>query len=230
MISRLVIIPARGNSKRIKNKNIKNFCGKPIIHYSLKEINKSKLFKKIFVSTDSKRVSKIVNKSYIDFFRPKKLSGDKISTLDVIKHVVETYEKKKVYFDEIWCVSACAPLMTARDLKKASNLLKNNKGNIIISVSSFNTPIEWAFEMNKDKKLKPVKKGSYKMNSQNFHKKYFDTGDFICMKYDFLKKLKKNTNLDNFYKGLEIPKHRAVDIDYLDDWKHAETIFRGINY
>ena len=228
MVSRLVIIPARGNSKRIKNKNIKNFCGQPIIFYTIKTLEKSKLFKKIFVSTESKKVSKVIPKNYIDFFRPKKLSGDKVSTFDVIRHVVNTYSNNKIFFDEIWCVSACAPLLLASDLKKASNLLKSNKKNIIISVSSFNTPIEWAFEMKSDKSLNPVVSGSYKKNSQYFKKKYFDTGDFICMKIDLFKKIKKNTNLDKLYKGLEIPKYRAVDIDYLEDWKQAEIIFRGL--
>lgn len=228
MTSRLVIIPARGNSKRIKNKNIKNFCGKPIIFHTIKTLEKSKLFKKIFVSTESKKVSKVVQNVYIEFLRPKKLSGDKVSTFDVIRHVVNTYSNNKIFFDEIWCVSACAPLILVSDLKKASNLLKRNKNNIIISVSSLNTPIEWAFEMKSDKSLKPLISGSYKKNSQNFKKKYFDTGDFICMKKDLFEKIKKNTNLDSLYKGLEIPKFRAVDIDYLEDWKQAEIIFRGI--
>ena len=229
MISRLVIVPARGGSKRIKNKNIKIFYNKPMIQHSIETIEKSKLFKKIHVSTESKKIYSKVNKSYINFFRPKRLSGDKVSTMDVIRHVVNTYLKLNIYFDEIWCVSACAPLMKVNDLKKASVLLNRNKNNIVISVSPFSSPIEWAFEMSKNNSLKPINSGSYKKNSQEFKKKYFDTGDFICMKFNLYKKIKKKTKLDALYKGLEIPKHRAVDIDFLDDWKHAEVIYKGLN-
>ena len=83
MVRRLLIIPARGNSKRIKNKNIKNFCGKPIIYYSLVNAKKSKLFDKIHVSTDSHKILRIVNKLgfKIDFLRSKKFSSDQMSNL-----------------------------------------------------------------------------------------------------------------------------------------------------
>ena len=97
MIRRLLIIPARAGSKRIKNKNIKLFQNKPVIYYSLNQAKKSKLFKKIHVSTDSKKIKKIVEKlNYkVDFLRPKKLAGDKVSTESVLRYVVDKFQKKK---------------------------------------------------------------------------------------------------------------------------------------
>lgn len=228
MTIRIAIIPARTNSKRIKNKNIKKFNGKPIVKYSLDNCKKSNLFSKIHVSTDSNKILKVVGKNYIDFLRPKKLSGDKIPTFDVLKFVVNKYIKNKSNFDEIWCINACSPLININDLRKASEILKKNPNKIIISVTAFNTPIEWAFKKNSKNQLEPLNPGAYKKNSQNFKKKYFDTGDFICMNYKLFKNLNKNTNLDRLYYGLEIEKSRAIDIDELDDWKIAELFHKGL--
>ena len=226
MIDRLVIIPARGNSKRIRNKNIKKFNGKPIINYSIKNLEKSKLFKKIHISTESKKITNKINKKYIDFLRPKALSGDKVSTLSVMQYVVNKYIEKGIFFNEIWCLSACSPLVIVKDLIQASSLLKKNGKKIIITVSAFHTPIEWGFKMKKNKELDPILKGAYKKNSQNFKTKYFDTGDFICMKYKLFKNINNKTSLDKMYVGLEIPKYRAVDIDEFEDWKIAELYHR----
>lgn len=228
MTLRIAIIPARGNSKRIKNKNIKIFNGKPIIKYSLENTKKSKLFSKIHVSTESKKISKIVGNKYIDFFRPKKLSKDKTPTFKVLKFVVNEYIKNKIKFDEIWCINACSPLIKISDLEKASKVLKKNPNNIIISVSSFNVPIEWSFKKNKKDKLEPLFPGAYKKNSQNFKKKYFDTGDFICMNYKMFKNINIKSNLDKLYHGVEIEKFRSVDIDEIEDWKIAELFYKGL--
>ena len=162
MTSRLIIIPARRNSKRIKNKNIKNFNGKPIINYSIKNAEQSKLFKKIHVSTESIKIFKKVKKNYVDFLRPKYLSGDRVPTLSVMKYVVDRYLKNGIFFDEVWCMSACAPLIKTKDLIKASKLLRKNRNKIIITISAFQTPIEWGFKMSKNNNLTPVSKGAYK--------------------------------------------------------------------
>ena len=138
------------------------------------------------------------------------------------------YIEKGIFFNEIWCMSACSPLINDKDLIQASKLLKKNNKKIIITVSSFQTPIEWGFEMSKNKYLSPVLKGAYKKNSQYFKKKYFDTGDFICMNLNLFKKINNKTNLDKMYLGLEIPKYRAVDIDEFDDWKIAESYHRVV--
>ena len=98
-MKRIAIIPARGGSKRIQKKNIKNFCGKPIISYPIKAIIESKLFDKIHVSTDDKEVVEVVNKLGVDvdFYRPKSLSDDFTSIVPVVKYVVDRYKKKGVH-------------------------------------------------------------------------------------------------------------------------------------
>jgi len=226
MKKRLLIIPARSGSKRIKNKNIRLFQKKPIIYFPLKEAKKSKLFKKIHVSTDSKKIKKLVENFgvKVDFLRPKKLAGDKISTEQVLRYVVKEFEKKSLYFDEIWSITPCSPLVTASDLLKASKKLKKNMKKIILSVAKYPVPIDWAFERKNDC-LIPLKKGSYKKRSQDFKDMFHDTGNFVGIPISFFKS--KKINFDKNYIGFQLPKRRSIDIDNLEDFKLAEILYVG---
>ena len=136
-INRLLIIPARANSKRIKNKNIKIFCGHPIIYYSLQTAIKSKLFTKIHVSTDSDKIVKILKKYnfIVDFKRPEKISTNYTQVIDVLRYVVDKYKEKGFEFDEIWSLSACAPLIEVKDLLSSSKLMIGNKNKILLWLS-----------------------------------------------------------------------------------------------
>ena len=137
MTKRLLIIPARSGSKRIKNKNIRLFQKKPIIYFPLEEARKSKLFEKIHVSTDSKKIKKIVESLNfkVDFLRPKKLAGDKVSTEKVLRFVLREYEKMNLYFEEIWSITPCSPLIDKFINKKISlsNYCKKGAG---VSISN----------------------------------------------------------------------------------------------
>ncbi len=230
-VRRLLIIPARGESKRIKNKNIKKFHGKPIILYSIETALRSKLFSKIHISTESKKIVNTIKEKnlHYDFYRPKNLSGDRIGIFDVIKFVVKKFRDNSIIFNEVWCMTPCSPLIREKDLINASKILKKAPKKIVISVSEYQAPIEWAFKMNTSKNLSPLNIGSFKKRSQDLKKKYFDTGNFVGMKYNLLKSLKKNAKLDLLYKGLIIPKYRSVDIDDKNDWKLAEKYFKNLN-
>lgn len=229
MTKRLLIIPARGGSKRIRNKNIKKFLGLPIIFYSLNNAKKSKLFEKIHVSTDSDRICKVVNKFgfNIDFLRPRVLAKDFSSSIEVLRFVFNEYEKKGEHFDEIWSLSACAPLILPIDLIKASKLLNKREIKSVISVTEYDSPIEWALEFEKKNcsALRPLNKGAFNIRSQDLKKKYHDVGYFFCIKKKYLNKI---SQLDQLYSGIVIPKLRAVDIDNKDDWNLAEVLFKGL--
>ena len=114
----IAIIPARSGSKKIKNKNIKCFFGKPIINYSIKNILKTNLFSKIHISTDSLKIKKIVEKNNlkIDFMRPANLATDKVATFKVIKYVLNQYKDIGILFDDVCLVTACSPLITQNDI------------------------------------------------------------------------------------------------------------------
>tara|TARA_B110001452_G_scaffold250535_1_gene238845 strand:+ start:4848 stop:5543 length:696 start_codon:yes stop_codon:yes gene_type:complete len=224
MIKRLLILPARSGSKRIKNKNIKLFAGKPIIYHPLIEGKKSGLFSKIHVSTDSKKISSIVENYGFktDFLRPKSLAGDKTPTIDVLDFVIKKYEKLNIFFDEVWSMTPCSPLVNFKDLLKAAKILEKNKKKIVISVCSYPAPIEWAFYKKKNK-LSPLRKDFYKKRSQDITKKYHDTGNFVGIPIFFFKK--KKIDFDTSYIGYELPRSRAIDIDDIEDFKLAEFLY-----
>ena len=224
MKNRLLVIPARSGSKRIKNKNIRAFKGKPIIYYSIKEAVKSNIFSKIHVSTDSKKI-KAIAESFglkVDFLRPKYLAKDKTPTIDVLKYVYKKFKHKSNLFDEIWSLTPCSPLVKSKDLIKSSKILKNNKNKIVISITSYPVPIEWAFYKKKNK-LYPIKKNFYKKKSQDLSTKYHDTGNFVGIPVSFFKN--KEIDFDTNYIGYELPRSRAIDIDTEDDFKLAEILY-----
>ena len=127
MKKNICIIPARSGSKRIKNKNILNFFGKPVIYYPIKEAIKSKLFDKIIVSTDSKKISKLSQKygAQVPSLRPKSLSSSTSTINEVMKFCVKKYELKNMNF--FFCIFPFSPLLTSLDLINAKKMIKKNK-------------------------------------------------------------------------------------------------------
>lgn len=150
---KIAVIPARKNSKRIKNKNIKSFFGKPIISYAIKCAIKSKLFDKIIVSTDSVKIAKISKKfgAIAPFLRPKKLSSDTAFTIDVIKHTLNWLYNKNIKPDYVCCIYPTTPLLKPQDLKKSYSIIKQNKFDFIVSSAKYSHPIERSFEIKKIK-------------------------------------------------------------------------------
>lgn len=225
MIKRIAIVPARGNSKRLKSKNIKLFHGKPLIYYSLKAIKECRMFSKIHVSTEDKKIKNIVEDMGIkvDFLRNKKLSGDKTDLEKVVKFVINQYKKKGEIFDEIFLIFATNPFIDKEILKKAYKEYCSHKKNYsLMSVVKFNKPIEWA--MKKDKKknsLIPKFPKNIKKTSKQLDTLYYEAGMFIIyqQKYQY-KKIKL------LYKPYELGFLKSVDIDDTQDFKAAENLYK----
>ena len=224
MIRRLAIVPARSGSKRIKNKNIKNFCGQPIINITISNLLKSKLFHTIHVSTDSNKIKKVVEKKInIDFLRPIKLSQDSTSTFDVLKYVVEEYENKNIFFQEVWLVNACSPLINHKDYKNALKIFKKKNSKFpLMPICQFPVPIEWAYKKLNDSTVTPINYTYVNKRSQLFKKKYYEIGSFIIFPLSYFKSNKINKKFISY----ELPRHKSVDIDDLNDWKFAEKLFK----
>ena len=132
----LAIIPARGGSKGIKNKNIVNFCGKPLIYWTIKAAQNSKLIDKLIVSTDSKKIRDIAEKYNVNKInlRPKKYSTDKATTLSVLKYEIKNLEKKKYYPDVIVTLQPTSPLRNSEHIDSAlKKFLKNKKADSLVS-------------------------------------------------------------------------------------------------
>lgn len=223
-IKRLAVIPARLGSKRIKRKNIKLFYGKPIISYPINELKKTKIFKKIYVSTENKLIKKISEKygASVDFLRAKNLSKDNIPLSLVLKNVLNEFEKINEKYDEIWLVYACNPLLKSEDILKANQQFqKTSKIYPMISMKEFEVPIEWAFDKKKNIYHSVDKKNLYK-DSKKIKKKFFECASFVIYKRNHLL---KNKIYFKYY-GYLMQNHKALDIDSKKDWDHALKLYK----
>jgi len=221
-MNRLLIIPARAGSKRVKKKNIKIFYGKPIIYYSIQSALKSKLFSKIHVSTDSMTICNLVRKYSIktDFLRPKKLADDNTKLLDVYNYVVQKYAKNNLKFDEIWFLSACSPTVQMDDLIKSARFFMKNKNNSFLSINECSPPIQWSMKLTANNRLIPISPKLRNTRSQDLKKNYIDNGAFGAYKSEvFYNKKKIN------YAGY-ITTKKIIDIDNQFDWDLTKLLFK----
>ena len=219
----IAIIPAREGSKRIKHKNIKSFLGKPIISYSIKCAKESKIFDRIIVSSDSEKIIKIAKKfgAETPFTRPKNISKDSSSTIDVIKHAIKWLQKNGNKPKFICCIYATSPLMLPEDLKKSLKIIKKNK--FVIAVSKYSYPIQKSFYLIKNK-IKLYNPLSRSISSQKLKDTYHDAGQFYWATTKTW--LNKKSILNNNSYVFKLPQMRVQDIDSLDDWKIAEKLFK----
>ena len=221
----IAIITARQNSKRIKNKNIKNFMGKPIIAWSILNAINSKVFSNIIVSTDSKKIAKISKKygAEVPFIRPKNISGDRTPTRKVILHAIKWLEENNYEFKNVCCLYPTAPLLTPADILNAYQVLKNNNDKYIFSACKYSYPIQRSFYHSK-KGTKIVFSGNKKKFSQSFKNTYHDAGQFY---FGHKNTFKKNiTIFSNKAKPIIFPNHKVQDIDNIEDWEICEQKFK----
>ena len=216
------VIPARIGSKRILKKNIKKFFGKPIIYYSIKAALKSKLFKEVVVSTDSKEIRSIAISfgAKCNFLRPKNLSGDNVGTAPVLFHAIKELNIKSDFF---CCIYATAPLIDYKDLIKSYNQIKKHKSDACFSVTSFNFPIQRSMRMDRFLNLKFNFPKNMNSRSQNLRKNYHDAGQFYWFKTKSF--LKNKSMCPKRSIGFELPSHRVQDIDNEEDWNIAKAKF-----
>lgn len=218
----LAIIPARGGSKRIPGKNIKEFCGKPIIAYSIEAAIKSQCFDKIIVSTDDEEIARVAKKfgAEVPFMRPKELSDDFTGTRDVINHAINQMSG----IDYVCCIYATAPLVQSNDLKKSFEMLKTDSVQFVVPVTKYEFPIQRSVQLNKDGRLLPMFPDQMKMRSQDLVEAYHDAGQFYWGKKDAF--LSGNSVFGQDSIPLIIPKSRVQDIDSLEDWERAESMYK----
>ena len=215
----LAIIPARGGSKRIPRKNIKDFLGKPIIAYSIEVALKSELFDEVMVSTDDKEIAEISMKydAKVPFNRSDKTADDYATLADVIDEVKNTYRKQNKTFDNICCILPTAPLITLENLKKGYDLLLMKNADSVRPIVRFSYPIQRAVKV-EDGKLSMFYPEYQKTRSQDLEPAFHDAGQFYWMRF--------KPGLRGVNKiGFEIPETNAQDIDTDEDWKIAELKF-----
>ncbi|NOQ32558.1 MAG: pseudaminic acid cytidylyltransferase [Helicobacteraceae bacterium] len=223
----IAIIPARGGSKRIPRKNIKEFYRKPLIAYSIQAALESKLFEKIIVSTDDEEIASIAKKygADIPFIRPKELSGDFTGTGDVVKHALEWLKTDGETFDYACTIYATAPLLQAKYLVQGYNALKESSAINAFSATSMPFPIQRTFKVNDEGRCEMFTPEYYMTRSQELEEAYQDAGQFYWTKTD------QTSNEIMFGKDsipIILPRHLVQDIDTLEDWERAEIMYKVI--
>ncbi|MFD2206854.1 cytidylyltransferase domain-containing protein [Kiloniella antarctica] len=228
---RLAIIPARGGSKRIPKKNIRDFCGKPMIGHILETAQDSGLFNVIHVSTDCEEVNAVASELGFkpDFSRPSELADDYTPLIPVLRFVVNAYQKRGQEFDQVWMFFPCAPLISIQDLRGIQRLFDAHGGRCsVITVGAYAAPIERGYKRSDDGALTPLNPEKFTVRTQDLSETYFEAG--ACAVFSATRILGSEgygSNLD--YVGYILPKSKAIDIDDDDDWKVAEAIFLGMH-
>ncbi len=223
-MSRIAIIPARGGSKRIPRKNIRNFLGKPIIAYSIEAAKASSLFDEIMVSTDDEEIAEIAIKygAKVPFLRSVQNSNDYATTMDVIVEVLNNYSSLGKYFDRACCIYATAPFVTSESIKAAYQVL--DKGyTSVFPVLQYSFPIQRALKVNNDK-IEMYSQEYLETRSQDLQKSYHDSGQFYWM--DVVEILKSKELFSDNTSFIVLEEMEAQDIDTEEDWKVAEFKFR----
>ena len=223
----VAIIPDRKGSKRIKNKNIKIFFGKPVIYYSIIAAKKCKIFDKIIVSTDCKKIAKISKQYGAEalFPRPKKLSNDKADTLSVINYEIKKLLKKEKKIEFVCCIYPCSPLINHKIILKSFKKIKGEKFDYVFPASKITEPLSRVFKKGPQNKIKMLFPKNYAKKNQNLEKVYKDAGQFYLAKsLTWEKKIQIFSNS----KIIELDNNHCQDIDTNEDWNLAKKKFKKL--
>jgi len=221
MNKNLCIIPARGGSKRIPRKNIKDFMGKPIIAYSIEAALGSKLFEEVMVSTDDEEIAEIGRKygAVVPFMRSDKTAGDFATTVDVLLEVLEEYGKLGKGFNNICCIYPTAAFVTEAKLAEAFEKFSAENLDSVFPVLPFSYPIQRSLKL-KNNKLQLFYPEFENSRSQDLEKAYHDAGQFYFLRTDKL--ISKKSIISNNTGSIIVTEMEAQDIDTKIDWKLAE--------
>ena len=222
-MSRIAIITARGGSKRIPKKNIKDFCGKPIIAYSIEAAIKSGEFDEVMVSTDSEEIAEIARKygAKVPFMRSEKTSSDYATTNDVLREVLLEYEKRGMKFEELVCIYPTAPFVTGEKLKQAIAIFHETGAESLMPVVKYSFPPQRAMVIRNQLLEYQYPENALK-RSQDLEPVYHDCGQFYVMTYENVMRGK----ISEKQAALIVSELEVQDIDNEEDWKMAEMKYR----
>lgn len=222
----IAIITARGGSKRIPHKNIKSFCGKPIIEYSIDAALCADRFEEVMVSTDDETIAKISMDAgaSVPFLRSEKTSNDYATTADVLKEVLQEYAKKGKHFDMLCCIYPTAPFVTAEKLRSAVDELSGSSADSIMPVVAYSYPPQRGLVI-RDGCVQFQYPEYEASRSQDLETIYHDCGQFYVCKikaFESVGTLVTKNTIPFF-----MPEEEVQDIDNLSDWALAEMKYRA---
>lgn len=226
---KIAIIPARGGSKRIPRKNIKEFCGKPMIACSIEAALQSGCFDQVVVFTNDAEIAEVARQfgAQVPFMRPTELADDHTGTTAVIAHAIDWFAARGQTPNQVCCLYATAPFVSVDDLRRGLKVLTDTGSDYAFSATSYAFPIQRAIRLTVDKRVAMFYPEHFNTRSQDLEEAYHDTGQFYWGKASACLKNKMIFSLASV--PVLLPRHQVQDIDTHEDWVRAEWLFRAIN-
>lgn len=228
IVKRVAIIPARGGSKRIPRKNVKEFCGKPMISWSIKAAKASGCFDRIIVSTDDAEIADVAKRhgAEVPFMRPAALSDDYAGTLPVIRHALDWLQQNGDPVDYACCIYATAPFVSAEDLRAGLALLRQANCSYAFSVTSYAFPIQRAVRITEQGRVAMFQPEYFNTRSQDLEEAWHDAGQFYWGKAQAWRD--EQPLFTDQSAPVKLPRYRVQDIDTPEDWARAEWLFKAL--
>lgn len=226
----VAIIPARGGSKRIPRKNIKEFCGKPMIAWSIEAAQQSGVFDRIIVSTDDEEIAEVARKygAEVPFMRPEEFSNDFAGTIPVIRHAINWLINDGYIADFVCCIYATAPFIRSEDIIRGLGTLREQKGDYAFTVTRFPYPIQRALKVSPEQRISMFSPDMFHARSQDLEESWHDAGQFYWgTSFAWLNE-KPIFSADSY--SIELPRERVQDIDTPEDWRVAEWLFKTMEF
>lgn len=223
---KICVIPARGGSKRIPRKNVRPFCGRPIVEYSIEAAITSGMFDHVVVSTDDDEIARIslLAGADVPFRRPDGLANNFVGTNDVVAHAIEFYNGLGTKVTAACCVYATAPFVRKDDICDGYNALIESSLSFAFSVTTYAYPIHRALSRDQQGRVRMLSPANAGVRSQDLEEVWHDAGQFYWGKAEaFVNRL---SLFEGVAVGVPIPRFRVQDIDTEDDWVRAELMFR----
>lgn len=225
---RLAVIPARGGSKRIPRKNIKPFCGKPMIARSIEAALASGCFDRVIVSTDDAEIADVARQygAQVPFMRPAELSDDYTGTVPVIRHAVDWFIANDEAPEQVCCIYATAPFVSGEDIRRGLETLTSNDCDYAFSVTSYAFPIQRAIRITSLGRVEMFQPEHFNTRSQDLEEAYHDAGQFYWGRT--LAWQEGRVIFGPCSLPVLLPRHRVQDIDTPEDWERAEWLFKAM--
>lgn len=223
----IAVIPARGGSKRIPRKNIKSFCGKPMIAWSIEAAISSNCFDRVIVSTDDSEIAEVAREwgAETPFTRPAALSDDYTGTIPVVAHAVEWLGEHDQAPQAVCCLYATAPFVQPPDLQVGWQALQREGVEYAFSVTSYAFPIQRALRLTANDRVTMFQPEHFTTRSQDLEEAWHDAGQFYWGSAAAW--LKGNPIFTESAVPVRLPRHRVQDIDTPEDWQRAEWLFKA---
>ncbi len=222
----IAIIPARGGSKRIPGKNLREFCGQPLIAYSIQAAKNCGRFHHVIVSTDDEQIRDIANHygAETPFVRPPELANDHATTVPVVNHAVKWVQENIGKVDYACCIYATAPFIQPKALREAYDMLtsKHVRG-YVFAATTMPFPIQRSFKVKDDGFVEMFEPHNYNTRSQDLEEAYQDAGQFYWGSAETYNSEKIFFSTDSM--AYILPRHMVQDIDTMEDWRRAEHMY-----